>query len=302
MSTIFITIPAYEDPLLMDTIEGALANAKYPDRLHFAIALIYNQNPPIESYTRNFNFVQYDPQTRPGVNLIRHELLSFYNNEDYFLMIDSHTMFAKNWDVDIINDHLKLRSIYGKKTIISKQVPPHVGPITLDETTVWELRSGWPGGFAGQLEARPKPYKQNPGYYLTNYASFHFFFAPGNFVKEVGITPINNLYCEEPLLSYQSFMHGWTIFARSDYHHIGHNDRPYNLSLYKVDMPDEKIWGMQNDSEEVLQDIDNLLLYNTGRYRIQTSRTPLDFYRSINLEKDFLKFKETAVPDSKPFL
>jgi hypothetical protein len=199
-------------------------------------------------------------------------------------------MFASNWDVDLVNDHLKLKSMYGKKTIISKQVPPHIGPITLDENTVWEIRSGWPGGFAGQLEARPKSKKQNPGYYLTNYASFHFFFAPGSFVSDVGITPINNLYCEEPMLSYRSFMHGWSIFARSDYHHIGHNDRPYNLSLYKVDMPEEKIWGMQQDSQEVLDDIDNLLLHNTGRFHIETNRTPLDFYISVNIEKEYLNY------------
>ena len=300
MSTIFITIPAYEDPLLIDTIQGALDNAKYPESLHFAIALMYDTLPSLEKYSNNFKYLVYDKATRPALNMIRHNLFNLYDGEDYILMIDSHTNFANNWDVDLINDHLQLKNIYGKKTIISKQVPSLVGQITdeygmptaLNEKTLWEIDPDSTKSFLHRIWGEPKPYKQSLGYYLVNYASGHFLFAPGEFAVEVGIVPVQGHYAQEEMLSYTSFMHGWSIFARSDYHHIGHNSTPYNQVLYDTDDidKDEKPWGVQEDSEEIVKDIENLFLYNTGRFKIKTNRTPLDFYKAVSIEKEYLDY------------
>jgi hypothetical protein len=292
MSTIFITIPAYEDPLLIETIEGALKNARYPENLHFAIALTYDVEPSLDQYVDNFKYIRYQKESRPALNMIRHELFNLYSGEDYLLMIDSHTLFAPNWDTDLILDHFQLKNIYGKKTVISKQVPHLVGPISiLNEKTMWEIDLGNDKGFLHKLWAEVKPYKQNAGYYLVNHASGHFLFAPGNFVTEVGILPVQGHYAQEEMISYISFMNGWSIFARSDYHHIGHNHQPYNQALYAKDSlgKDQKSWGIQQDSEETIKEIENLLLYNTGRYQIKTNRTPLDFYKAMSIEKEYLQ-------------
>ena len=40
--TIFLHLPAYRDPELIPTIEDALANAEYPERIHFGIFRQYN--------------------------------------------------------------------------------------------------------------------------------------------------------------------------------------------------------------------------------------------------------------------
>lgn len=302
MSTIFITIPAYEDPLLIETIEGALNNARYPENLHFAISLIYDKLPlpSLDKYTTNFKFIKYEKESRPALNMIRHELFNLYDGEDYLLMIDSHTLFAPNWDSDLVSDHLQLKNIYGKKTIISKQVPALVGPISvLNEKTLWEIDLSNDKGFLHQIWAVPKEYQQKPGYYLVNHASGHFLFAPGNFVTEVGIVPVQGHYAQEEMLSYTSFMNGWSIFARSDYHHIGHNSQPYNQILYNVDAmdKDEKIWGIQQDSDEIIKEIENLFLYNTGKYQIKTNRIPLDFYRAMSIEKEYLQYLKELQPN-----
>lgn len=300
MPTIFITIPAYEDPLLIDTIEGALANAKYPENLYFAIALTYSVLPDLSKYTKNFKYLRYEKASRPALNMIRHELFKLYDNEDYLLMIDSHTLFAPNWDADLISDHTQLKSLYGKKTIISKQVPALAGPIlgedgsrsALNEKTIWEFEGEKTKRFIKRLWAQPREYSQKPGYYFVGHASGHFFFAPGNFVTDVGIVPVQGHYAQEEMLSYTTFMHGWAIFARSDYHHIGHNSQPYNQLLYSEDAidKDEKSWGVQEDSEDVLLDIENLLINNEGPFKIKTDRTPLDFYKAMSVEKEYLEY------------
>ncbi|MEY4331449.1 MAG: hypothetical protein RLZZ196_187 [Bacteroidota bacterium] len=298
MSTIFITIPAYEDDLLISTIDGALSNAKNPENLHFAIALMYDVLPDLSRYVNNFKFITYEKATRPGLNMIRHDLFNLYDGEDYLLMVDSHTLFAKNWDSDLIKELSDLRSIYGNKTIISKQVPAYAGPLEspMNEKTIWEIQNNDADSFLFKIWAEVKPYDQDPGYYLVNHASGHFFFAPGNFVTEVGIIPVQGHYAQEEMLSYTSFMHGWSIYARSDYLHIGHNSEPYNKKLYKVSAfaKDEKPWGVKQDSDSTMKELEKMFLYNTGKYKIDTDKSPIDFYKSVNIDKEFLNYLSTV--------
>lgn len=300
MSTIFITIPAYEDPLLIDTIEGALSNAAHPENLHFAIALMYDELPQLDKYTKNFKFIRYEKSTRPALNLIRHKLFSMHDGEDYLLMVDSHTLFAPNWDTDLLSELSELQNIHGKKVLISKQVPDMTGsilapkgtPSVMHEKTTWEIDPDDSRGFLIQLWAMVKPCDQDPGYYLVNHASGHFLFAPGEFVSDVGILPVQGHYAQEEMLSYISFMRGWSIYARSDYLHIGHNSVPYNRIIYNADSmgKDEKTWGIQQDEKDTLIEIENMFLYNSGRFKIETDKQPVDFYRSVGIGQEFLNY------------
>jgi hypothetical protein len=289
MPTIFITIPAYEDFLLEKTISGALENASNPESLRFAVALQYKKvpTPDLSRYLNQCKIVTYDVDSRPGVNFIRAELLKFYNNEDYFLMIDSHTNFAPNWDTDLIKELNAL----GPKSIISKQVPSNVGDVSMhdnlmNEKTLWVLEPNLPGGINGIIKAYPQKHEFKTRVEKTSYASFHFFFTYGNFVPEVGISKINNHYSEEPLLSYQAFLYGWDIYAIVPYNHIGHNDLEYNLSVYNSEHPEEdKVWGIQKDGEDILKELDLFYINNElSIFKIQNSpRKTKDFYEAIGI-------------------
>lgn len=299
MSSIFITIPAYEDNLLEKTISGAIDNAKYPDELTFAIALQYKKYAPpdISKFASQCHVVTYDVDTRPGVNLIRSDLLKFYSGQDYFLMIDSHSNFAKNWDELLIQELAAL----GEKSIISKQVTSKVGDVSMhenlmNEKTIWTIDSTLPGGVSGMIRGYPQPNKFSKRIEKTHYASFHFFFTSGNFIKEVGISRINNHYSEEPLLSYQAFLHGWDIYSIIPYNHIGHNDIDYNLSVYEKEIVEEtKVWGIQADPKSVIDDL-NLFFINhmAGQFAINNSaRTTEEFYDAIGLSIDQIKLLHT---------
>jgi hypothetical protein len=289
MPSIFITIPSYEDELLEKTIESAINNARYPTELTFAIALQYKKHPipNLSRFDSQCHVVSYDVDTRPGVNLIRADLLEFYGGQDYFLMIDSHTNFAKNWDQDLIREIHEL----GDKAIISKQVTSKVGDVSMHgnlmgEKTLWVLDTTLPGGVSGMVRGYPQPNKYKTRIEKTHYASFHFFFTYGAFVKEVGISKINNHYSEEPLLSYQAFLHGWDIYSIIPYNHIGHNDAEYNLSVYEKESLDEvKTWGIQKDSEDVLRDLNLFFLnHSLGQFSIpEAKRTTKEFYEAIGI-------------------
>ena len=51
-STILIHLPAYREPELIPTIEDALKQAKYPERLHFGICRQYEPSDKFDDLTK----------------------------------------------------------------------------------------------------------------------------------------------------------------------------------------------------------------------------------------------------------
>ena len=118
---IYIAIASYRDVELSNTIYSALSNAKNKDRLFFYVFSQDEDNlhPPLEKL---FDFFQtgsyfYDKehfQLSTGVGYARNRVGSLLSDKyKYFLQIDSHTQFAKNWDQRIIEDYERLVSIWG---------------------------------------------------------------------------------------------------------------------------------------------------------------------------------------------
>lgn len=298
MSTIFVTIPAYEDPLLINTITQAINQASGMHEMRFAIALQYKKipKPDLTPFMRGCQVIEYDVDTRPTVNYIRSQLLDFYRNEDYFLMIDSHMNFAKNWDKDLIDmlNHL------GPRAIISKQVSDKAGDVSMhdnliNEKTVWHWHEDEPGGISGKLKGYPEPTEDTSAIRLTNYAAFGFFFTYGYFIPQVGITRIQNHYAEESLLSYIAYIKGWDIYAPRNYNHLGHNDSDYNMAVFGKEHPDEKkIWGIQKDDNHILEELDKLFLNASNSiFKIDNQvRSTEDFYEQIGLKQKYLELLE----------
>ena len=84
-STILIHLPAYREPELIPTIEDALKQAKYPERLHFGICRQYEPSDKFDDLTKykdNPNFhihemLAVDAQGLPFARaIINEELLT----------------------------------------------------------------------------------------------------------------------------------------------------------------------------------------------------------------------------------
>jgi hypothetical protein len=318
MTSIFLNIPSYEDPLLSKTIESALSNADNPQGLFFAVASQYKQNeePDLSKYKDQIGIIKYDVDTRPSASLIRHELINkFFTTQDYLLLIDSHMIFAKHWDTILINDYKELQELYGQKVIISKQVPGQAGDISMfkeisNEITRWNPMklddvdpkdfSKIPGTFQKKLNGRVYPSKTTNKFNLTQYASSHFFFVMSSYIEEVGIIEAHNQISEEQVNSFLAFVNGWDIYSVKSFNHVGHLDKDYNLGVYGVEWRSERSYGALWDDEEVVAEIDNLLLYNDhSRFSAKNAeRLPIDFYRLIGLEKEYLYVLENMSPHS----
>jgi len=105
--SIFISIASYQDPLLLETLCSAYENAEDKDSLRFGVC----EQAEIGIDIKSINFksqIEYEllhPVMAKGPCWARSRVQKFMRNEEYFLQIDSHTIFSKNWDRILLNYH-----------------------------------------------------------------------------------------------------------------------------------------------------------------------------------------------------
>ena len=122
--TIFIGIAAFNEPYLKQTIESAISQAEFPERVYFGIN--YQSSDGCFDDISEFKNarVRYSIIDKPsGFGIDRLIADSFWQCEDYYLQIDAHMLFEKNWDSKIIFTHNKIVSSGFEKPIISTFIP-----------------------------------------------------------------------------------------------------------------------------------------------------------------------------------
>ena len=94
---IFISIASYQDPMLLETIASAYVNASNPENLIFGI--LDQSDDPIDikriKFKEQIIFEHVEPSIAKGPCWARRRIQNFITSEDYYLQIDSHTLFQK---------------------------------------------------------------------------------------------------------------------------------------------------------------------------------------------------------------
>ncbi len=110
---IFISIASYQDPLLEATINSAYINAEHPQNLIFGICDQSSNPLNIDSFkfSNQFRYEHVEPIYSEGPCWARARIQETFNNEDFYLQIDSHMQFEKNWDTYLIKYIEKIRSV-----------------------------------------------------------------------------------------------------------------------------------------------------------------------------------------------
>jgi hypothetical protein len=132
LETIYVSIPSFYDEELIPTIDDVFAKAEHPNRVFVGIALqdsnkkfLKKVKAEIKKYGKNVNLTftkltAKNALTDLGVGRGRAKAHSFYNEEDYFLQVDSHSMFAENWDTILIEMLAEAKAAaQNKKTILT---------------------------------------------------------------------------------------------------------------------------------------------------------------------------------------
>ena len=108
--SIFISIASYQDPLLESTVFSAIHNADNPNNLVFCICDQSSNIKDLSAYNAQskIKYENVDPILSKGPCWARNRIQSLFQNEEFYLQIDSHTQFDKHWDTFLIENYTKI--------------------------------------------------------------------------------------------------------------------------------------------------------------------------------------------------
>lgn len=294
-------LPAYREPELIPTIEDALAQAKYPKRIHFGICRQFHPDDKfdnVDKYRDDPRFKIKDIPYKEAKGLayaravINDKLLE---DEDFVLQLDSHHRFTKHWDETLLGWYDGLVEDGHNPLICGYQ--PYYNPFNDPEDRVqepWLSEAACfypfgtifirPTGFPVDWEKLTKPV---PARFLSG----HFCFGPNKWAREVRHDPDLIFAGEEINLSVRSFTHGYDLF------------HPHKVVVWHATMREERdgilawdepthsnlFWGVQEDGRAKIRQL--LRVEDNGfdltGYDLGTVRTLRDYekYAGIHFKK-----------------
>jgi hypothetical protein len=247
VSSIYVAIPSIKDSELVKTIIRCLNKSSKLNEINIGVAVFLFEeelnDPLFDLPYKNVKIKNFDRNYYKGVGIARKESMSFYNGEDYILMIDSHCEFKENWDLILID---KLKYLKDKKGLITCY-PPEYKYIYKNFTN---LKNDWKNIYVSNFvegyikqkfdhepdciacnEFSPVPLweekrieNKDNDFILNKKISAGMLFADKRFAEEYEIMiPYNYSFFEEELImSIEALNLGWTFYAPTDYVPIAH--------------------------------------------------------------------------------
>lgn len=220
--SIFISIASYCDPMLAFTIESARSQASDPERIFIGVV---EQHLPgqhgafADEWERaHVRLTRVDALESRGPCWARALAMALYQNEDWFLQIDSHTWFEPGWDERLVRwgEQLEARN---SRFIISCYPNPfemHEGQPVARVVTQRILAFAVKDDsqfeaehpvlmFEGVAVERDEPI-------LGIHVAGGCLFAPGYIVDDLPYDPHLYFHGEEQSYALRAWTNGWDIF------------------------------------------------------------------------------------------
>lgn len=240
---------------------------------------------------------EFTPEGRPGVVRKRYLISEMFDNQDYFLQIDSHTLFSPGWDTAIINQLNKAKEIFNTDKLVltgTTEVLPGSGEQYSINKNIFKpiIEIVEDTFFAIDHKIDENAQVPDDEFREAKIISACMLFADKNFLTEVGLDSISHTYEEQPYLSFRTFMNGWKMYTPNKCYII-HSPFEYYHEMYGGDTSKRKFgtdYVLHLEWEtDILKDINTAMLYNTGRYSIPNAvKTTKEWWQHLNLEDKFL--------------
>jgi hypothetical protein len=245
---IFVSIAAYKDRDLLNTIESIYDNADNPKDIR-TVVLNQIDMELYTDYTTSNEYVEtfyVDHEISRGVCWARALIQSMIRDEDYYMQIDAHMRFEKGWDSKMI---YYLKKCNSNKSIISFYPPPIHNEILIRQIQINIIRGIGSGAVSSIGLVLNKNMcdiydgKDMPMKSLTTAAGF--IFAPIKFIQEVPIDPKLFWNYEETDITLRAYTHGWDFFSFPE-PLIWHR---YNTTGEMIHIKESKYWlPLENES------------------------------------------------------
>ena len=302
--TIFVSIPSYRDKDCKETLTNLYKNAKNPE-LVFVGVLTQNKdesesckvtnNDTHVIINENVRYLNIDYKEAKGPLYARTIIINkLFKNEKYFLLIDAHTKFAKNWDEKFI-DQLKFIKNKGIKKPILSTYPNTTEEYDENENQIHVNHiCGVNAGnhYPTVLQAYHKP---NGKFYRSFFIGANCMFTFGKFFKEIKLDPsLKHIFNgEEVLISILAYTNGWDIYTPA-YNLLVHkyNETMEDKFSWYDDNKDNKDYSKDNDEslEKLKQIMTNPDFSKNYKYGIGNKRTLDSYWKELGFKRSENEF------------
>ena len=210
---IFVSVASYRDPDTQKTLDCLIESAYNPKRLRIVVIEQNDKTDKFACEPRDNVRVMRNVEAK-GPAWARYLASSLWSNERWYLQIDSHMIFVKNWDKYIVEEMLniqRLRKEDPEKCVITCYPPPQTNKdiFVSSVTEKWFFDSNSHIIAQGSISA----IKTEPvlGFFVS--AGF-LFFESEYFLEEIPYDPkLQYLFQgEEILLSARLFTRNWGVY------------------------------------------------------------------------------------------
>lgn len=293
METIFVSIASYRDANCNQTLNSLYSNATYPERIFLGIC---EQNKAGEDkekctaentvkYNNNIRRINLDYTDAKGPTWARYLASTLYNGETYFMQIDSHVLFIKDWDTKCIEQMNYIKANTDSKfPILSHYTRTHddYGKPNPDNQVPQMCQSffnkrGMLSFLGSEIRSQTRTeFSKNP------YIAAGFIFADGSFLRDVPFDPyLDYVFVgEEILLSARAYTAGYDTYGPTEdivYHYYTRENEPkiWTDKAYRDDVAHDKILILMKLKEGTV---------DAGRYGMGTKRTLEDYYSFAGID------------------
>ncbi|MEI7674866.1 MAG: GlcNAc-transferase family protein [bacterium] len=218
---IFVSIASYRDPDLINTVKSCYSNALNKDDLFFSI---FSQAEDLEHSDLSFipesqiRYLKSSWQESLGACWAREKATQDIIG-NYFLQIDSHSRFVKNWDKLIIDNFLNAQNFWGNRIILTSYPDPFElnedgSDKLIDYPTLKKLQAFWDEG-SKMIQSNsqwPDVVDINNGdeiYFL----SANCLFSTSEIIKEIPYDKLLYFTGEEPSLAIRAYTRGIRLIS-----------------------------------------------------------------------------------------
>ena len=292
--TIFVGIASYRDPELVMTLNDLIIKANKSYRIYIGVyqqnrlnfkrdRKCFAENSIIPTDHLRIKTVSY--KLSKGPTFARSEVEKLWNNEDFYLQIDSHMRFEKDWDNELIN--MLMKCPYPQKTVISIYPEGYNRkngkPIIEKKYRIERFKKFNNDGIV-LFEGLSTDDKIPSIPQFVPFWSANFSFSSSNILKEIPYHPYTPFlfFGEEIFMTARIYTHGWELRGPTysviyhlwnrNYRHTFWEKNNVNLKNYSVQLVKDYITGKRND-----------LIFNNIKV-IGNNKSLNDFWNYLHLD------------------
>ncbi len=313
--SIFLAIPSYCDPVLAFTLASAYEKAKFPEQLHFGVI---DQSPMDAAYpvpahipAAQVSYIKIDDKQARGCCWARYLAMSLYREEDWFFQLDSHMMFAQDWD-DILVRKMQACLHFSDQAVITGY-PASFSFVNGVATTTEKLDPTRAIAASAKAVFNPDhPYfafKTRTLHGVGAVEGFHVaggcLFAPGDYVRAVPVDPFLYFNEEEQNIALRLYTNGWDIYhvAGLPIYHLytaapevtGTARRPLHWDIDANAKEDPKWWALDRRAKKRLATLVWGDSTELGAYGLGTERSLGDYADMCGIDYPARKIHQKAI-------